>query len=158
MSRELINSWSDYRSALDRLLDLASKSVSIYDADLRTLQLESLERQAALRRCLASGDRHALRIAVRDSAPLRQQQPRTLGLLGTYGHVAAARETPPHLAHLRDAMILVDGRHALIRFENDLPRSKLLLDEADEVRPYLARFEEIWNEGGEAVSASTLGL
>lgn len=55
-------------------------------------------------------------------------------------------------------MILVDEKYALIRFERDLPRSKLLIDEPDEVRPYLSRFKEIWAEGGEPVSSTTLGL
>jgi hypothetical protein len=55
-------------------------------------------------------------------------------------------------------MVIVDDKHALIRFERDLPRSKLLVDEADELRPYLIRFREIWSEGGEGLTTSTLGL
>jgi hypothetical protein len=78
--------------------------------------------------------------------------------LSTYGHNAKAQETPQQLAHLRDSMILVDDKHALIRFEHGLPRSKLLIDEIDEIRPYLTRFHEIWAEGGESVSSTTLGL
>ena len=92
------------------------------------------------------------------SCSLRQQHPQFQNLLSTYGHLAKAQETPPQLAHLRDSMILVDEKYALIRFERDLPRSKLLIDEPDEVRPYLSRFKEIWAEGGEPVSSTTLGL
>jgi hypothetical protein len=62
------------------------------------------------------------------------------------------------LAHLRDCMIIVDGKHALIRFDRDQARSKLLIDEADELRPYIARFDEIWSAGGEPVRATALGL
>ncbi len=55
-------------------------------------------------------------------------------------------------------MIIADGKHGLIRFERDMPRSKLLIDEADELRPYLARFEEIWTEGGVRITHSVTGL
>ena len=158
MSRELIESWSDYRLALNRLLALGGETVCIYDEDMSELHFEASDNQSALKRCLGNGHRNALRIAVRNGGPLRQRQPLLLGLLNTYAHVAQAFETPPQLGHLRDSMILVDERHALIRFERDLPRSKLLIDETDEVRPYCKRFEEIWNEGGEQISASTLGL
>jgi hypothetical protein len=55
-------------------------------------------------------------------------------------------------------MVLIDGKHALIRFDREQARSKLLIDEAEELRPYLNRFEEIWAEGGEMLSSNTLGL
>jgi hypothetical protein len=55
-------------------------------------------------------------------------------------------------------MILVDGRHGLIRFDRDQPRSKLLLDDPEAIRPYLQRFDALWHEGGEPVSTVTLGL
>jgi hypothetical protein len=68
------------------------------------------------------------------------------------------QQTADQLAHLRDSMILVDDAHAVIRFDRDQPRGKLLVDESDEVMPYRRRFEEIWAEGGTPVAATTLGL
>ena len=102
---------------------------------------------------------HTLReVALRDTQPVIAQCPQALRLIGTYSHLSDIHETPPQLSHLRDSMILVDNKHALIRFEKDLPRSKLLIDEVDQVRPYVARFIEIWREGGEPVSGNPLGL
>lgn len=95
---------------------------------------------------------------MRNGGPLRHAHPRLQNLLTTYGHLATAQETPSQIAHLRDSMLIVNGKHALIRFERDLPRSKLLIDEADELRPYLTRFEEIWAEGGERITNSVVGL
>lgn len=158
MARELITSWADYQTALDRLLAIATEKISIYDEDLAMLKLESADRQTALRRILQTGHHGALQVAVRNAGPLRQQHPMLQKLLSTYGHLAVAQETPPQLAHLRDSMILVDDKHALIRFERDLPRSKLLIDETDELRPYLIRFREIWAEGGDNAATMTLGL
>lgn len=158
MARELITSWTAYQTALDRLLAIATKQICIYDEDLTTLKLEATPRLAHLKRLFSSARPDTLRIAVRNGAPLRHQNPLLQNLLTTYGHLAAAQETPPQLAHLRDSMIIVDDKHALIRFDRDMPRSKLLIDEADELRPYLTKFREIWAEGGERIISSTTGL
>jgi len=158
MARELITSWTDYQMALDRLLAIACHKISIYDEDLVTLKLESAPRLLHIKRVLQAGQDDALQIAVRNAGPVRQKNPLLLNQLTTFGHRASAHETPPQLAHLRDSMILVDDKHALIRFERDMPRSKLLIDEIDELRPYLARFREIWSEGGENIASTALGL
>ena len=158
MARELITSWADYQMALDRLLAFACHKISIYDEDLVTLKLESAPRLLHIKRVLQAGQDDALQIAVRNAGPVRQKNPLLLNQLTTFSHRANAHETPPQLAHLRDSMILVDDKHALIRFERDMPRSKLLIDEIDELRPYLARFREIWSEGGENIASTALGL
>lgn len=158
MTRELITSWSDYQTAIDRLLALAVHRLRIYDEDLATLGLERPERHAQLARVLHQNQADALQIAVRNAGPLRQNHPRLLSLTTTYGHLIALQETPASIAHLRDSILLVDERNALVRFERDLPRAKLLIDEPEEVRQYIHRFQDIWAEGGEPVGASTLGL
>src|SRR5574343_306789 len=158
MARELIDSWADYQTAIDRLLAIAGQAICIYDEDLANLKLESASRLNAIKRILQAGQDDALRIAVRNATPIRQHHPNLQQLLTVYSHRAKVQETPAQLAHLRDSMLIVDNKHALIRFERDLPRSKLLIDEADEIRPYLIRFREIWSEGGESVNISTLGL
>lgn len=158
MARELITSWGDYQVAIDRLLALACQKICIYDQDLHQLKLESPPRLDALKRVLLGTEHDALRIALRDATALRREHPLLNNLLTTYSHRTQAQETPEQIAHLRDNMILVDGKHALIRFDRDHARGKLLIDEADEVRPYLIRFAEILAEGGEPIGSSTLGL
>ncbi|MFY9721701.1 MAG: hypothetical protein WCB21_05975 [Azonexus sp.] len=158
MSRELFTSWADYQSAIDHLLSLAAKRIWIYDEDLGMLHLETAERIEMLKRPLASTRQDCLRIALRNTAPLQQRQPLVQRLLAMHSHNSAAQQTPEQLNHLRDSMILVDDVHALIRFDRDQPRSKLLIDEPEEVMPYRRRFEEIWAEGGIPVATTTLGL
>jgi hypothetical protein len=158
MSRELFTTWADYQTAIDRVLALASKRICIYDEDLGLLRLETPERLAALKAPFASTGNNCLRIALRNVEPLRQRHPLLLRLLATHGHQCAMQQTADQLAHLRDSMIIVDDAHAVIRFDRDQPRGKLLVDEADEVMPYRRRFEDIWAEGGTPVAATTLGL
>lgn len=158
MSRELITSWSDYQIAIDRVLSLAHKRICIYDEDLVQLHFESPARIAILKLVLSEEKHDCLRIALRNSASLQQHQPLLRNLLKTFSHNSAVQQTPEQLGHLRDSIILVDDAHALIRFDRDQARGKLLIDESDEVMPYRRRFEEIWTEGGTPVSATTLGL
>lgn len=158
MSRTLITSWSDYQLALDQILALPGQQLMIYDQDLLGMKLESAARMGALTCILQHSKQSALRIALRDGNPLRTQQPRMLNLLTRFTHKVFAHETPEHLKHLRDSMLLLDNQHALIRFDRDQPRGKLLVDEPEEVAAYFKRFESIWAEGGDCISASTLGL
>lgn len=158
MARELITSWSDYQSAIDRLLLIAEQKICIYDEDLEQMKLESTPRLAHVRRILHAGNTNALQIIVRNGNTLTNRCPQLIKLLSDFGHLASAQQSPPHLAHLRDSMLIVDDRHALIRFERDLPRSKLLIEEAEELKPYRIRFSELLAENGELIGKTTLGL
>lgn len=144
--------------AVDRILALGRETLWIYDSNLGELKLETPAHLEALRVLLQSGKPNCLKIALRDASNLRDRSPRLNDLLRTHSHLMAVAETPDNLAHLRDGMILADGRHALIRFDQDQPRSKLVIDDPDEIAPYQRRFEEIWMEGGTPISATTLGL
>ncbi|MBK8523622.1 MAG: hypothetical protein IPL58_05555 [Betaproteobacteria bacterium] len=93
----------------------------------------------------------------------RQQGPCALitpanGTVRVFAHNFHVIETPPHLANLSDAILLVDDASALIRFHRDHARSKEIFADPEACKPYHRRFEDIWNEGGNAVSATTAGL
>lgn len=157
MSRTLITNLADYQSAIDQILALAERELLIFDHSLAELALESLPRHGQLERLLGEGQHH-LQIIVRDSAHLLGRMPRLLELLRVHAHHFSALECAPSLSHLTDAMIIADGCHGLIRFHQDQPRSKLLIDEPGEIGPYLHRFQEIVGEGGTPLNATTLGL
>lgn len=156
MARELITTWSDYQTAVERLLAMACREILIYDEDISGLRLNVPLNLPHLQRVLKDGG--GMRIALRNADPLRQHQPQLLNLLSLFSHRAAAQQTPEHLSHLRDSMVLVDGKHGLIRFDRDQARSKLLVDEIDELQPYAMRFAEIWSAGGDPVSPTAFGL
>jgi hypothetical protein len=158
MARELITSWNDYQSAIDRLLSIAEQKICIYDEDIVHLKLESTQHLTQVSRVLHAGNTNALQVIVRNGNTLSNRCPLLIKLLSDFGHLASAQQSPPHLAHLRDSMLIVDDRHALIRFERDFPRSKLLIDEIEELEPYRIRFSELLAENGELIGKTTLGL
>jgi len=158
MSRELFNSWSDYQRSVDTILAGVRHRLCIYDQDLSLLKLDSKERLSRLQALLQHGRSGCLQIAIRDATHLRQRAPRLMELLATFSHLMSIVETGENLAHLRDSMLIADGERALIRFEQNQARSKLLIDEPAETMPYQKRFEEIWLESNHPIAPTTLGL
>ena len=158
MTRELITHWTDYQAAIDQLLAMPCRKLSIYDEDLVKIRLDDKTRLSKLEHLLQSAQPGSIRIALRNAEIFRRTQTHLIKLLAPYSHIITIQETSPQLNNLRDAMILLDDQHGLIRFDRDQARSKVLINESDELRPYLLRFEEIWKEPGDVVSATSLGL
>ena len=135
MTRALITHWTDYQAAIDQLLAMPCRKLCIYDEDLVKIRLDDRKRLAVLEQLLQSAAPGSIRVALRSAEAFRRTQ-----------------------TNLRDSMIILDDQHGLIRFDREQARSKLLINESDELRPYLQRFEEIWKEPGDIISATSLGL
>ena len=158
MTRELITHWTDYQAAIDQLLAMPCRKLCIYDEDLVKIRLDDKKRLENLQHLLQSAQPGSVRIALRNAEPFRRTQTHLIQLFAVHSHIITIQETSQQLNNLRDSMILLDDQHGLIRFDRDQARSKILIDESDELRPYLQRFEEIWKEPGEVVSTTSLGL
>lgn len=158
MTRELITHWTDYQAAIDQLLAMPCRKLCIYDEDLLKIRLDDKKRLGNLQRLLQSAQPGGIRIALRNAEPLRRTQTHLIQHLAAHSHIITIQETSQQLGNLRDSMILLDEQHGLIRFDQDQARSKLLINESDELRPYLLRFEEIWKNPGDVISATSLGL
>lgn len=154
----LITNWTEYAAVTERVLGLAQRTLVIFDRDLLALHLERPAQIASLTRFLHASPMSQLRIAVHSAEPLRNQHPRLLDLLRNYAHKFQVREIPPHLSNLNDSMLIADGGSALIRFHYDHARSKEIVSDTELCKPYVKRFEDIWNEGGSPVSATVAGL
>lgn len=158
MDRKLIADWGAYQLAFDHLLGLATHRLCIYDEDLATLCLDFPNRLSQVNRLLKNAQPESIKIFLRNAEPFRRQKTHLIQHLVKYSHIVSIREALPETRGLRDSMVLVDEQHALIRFDRDQARSKLLINKKEELSPYLWRFEQIWNEPGNAVGATTLGL
>ncbi|HOL64374.1 MAG TPA: hypothetical protein PLB97_03430 [Accumulibacter sp.] len=159
MSSQLLTTWSDYQLSIDAVLALATRTLSIFDADLSLLKLEDPARHARLRRLLLNREYACrLTIIVQCADFVRQHCPRLLQLLSLYGSALSIIEAPSSLASLQDSLLIADERHLLVRFDRQQPRARRMVDTADDCAPYVARFAEIFAEGGQAISPTTLGL
>jgi len=158
MSSELITNWGEHDASLKKILALASNSLCVFDGDLSKLKLGRSDTIELLRQFLNNGRENGLRIVLQNMEALRRDNPRLMELLADRPRNMSILECPPHLAELKDSMVIADERHALIRIHKDHARSRVILDSAEDCAPYVKRFEEILNEGGEPVGATTLGL
>lgn len=158
MSSELTTHWSEHDASLQAMFRLLSVSLSIFDEDLAKLGLERPENVEALRRFLSGGKRHLVRIVLKNAEPLRRSNPRLFKLLATYPDQMSVVQCPEQLCSLNDSLFIVDDRHALVRFHKDNARSRVIIDDSEACAPYAERFAEIAREGGESISATTLGL
>ncbi len=158
MTRELITSWHEHDLAVERLFSIAQEKILIYGNQLTQLRLDSEANHAAIKRILKEGQADCLQVILCNSLNWQYTQPRLAALCLSYSHLISFREAPTDLAHLTDSMLLIDNTHALIRFDEHFPRSKLLINEAEEVRPYVLRFAQKHAASSELASQTTLGL
>ena len=158
MDAELITHWSEYDCAVSKILQLATRSIRIFDSDLARLKLESQENTLLLRQFLTAAPQNTLQLVLRNSEPFRNNSPRLFKLLTDFPHAMQVRECASSLTKLTDAIFLSDDRHALIRIHEDHARSRIIVNSAEDCRRYLTRFEEILAEGGTPISVTTLGL
>jgi hypothetical protein len=158
MTRELITSWHDHDLAVERLFSIAQEKILIYANELTPLKLDSEANHAAIKQFLKKGQADCLQVILRNALNWQYTQPRLAALCLSYSHLISFREAPADLAHLTDSMLLIDNTHALVRFDEHFARSKLLIDEAEEIRPYVLRFSQIHIASSELASQTTLGL
>ncbi len=159
MTSKLITTWSAYDNAVQELLDLSPGRLSIFDQDLSPLRLEVAGRLVALRTLLSAADyRKQLTIVVQQADFVRRYSPQLMNLLAIHSPTLKIIHSPPHLLNLQDSLLIADDRHALIRFQQDQARARLIIDDPLECAPHMQRFAEILGEGGDPLSPTTLGL
>lgn len=155
---ELFDTRAAHGRAVGTVLSVAKREISVFDADIATLGLDTRARADAIAAFLAGGRDRSLRIVLHDLDHVNRYSPRLMGLLKRYSHCFAIRQTPESLRNLTDSFVLADGVNGVVRFHTDHFRGKLLLERPIEVHDWQQRFENLWLESIPGVSASHLGL
>ncbi|MDR0528406.1 MAG: hypothetical protein LBG69_02165 [Zoogloeaceae bacterium] len=158
MNENLIESWAEHYDAFTQVLTGAERRICVLDDDLTRLGLHQPENVEILRLLLLNHFGVSVRFALRDASHLRETHPRLMPLLRTYGHLFHIRVFPDLFAETRESFFLADSERALVRFDLELPRGKLVWDNAREAAPYHLRFEEIWEMPAQIFLPDTLGL
>lgn len=148
-------------AAIEQVVAAATRELRVFDANPRSLHdrgFGSPARIEALRHLLLASRGHTLHIALHDVAGIESELPRLIILLGQFSGQVYIHRTLERAAEARDPMIIADDAHFWRRPHIDHPRSVLTLNDAPGTRPFIDRFEEIWEKSELAVSGSTLGL
>ena len=158
MPSTLISNWTDYDAAAGTLLRLAVAHVCVVDDDLRRLRFEEHENATLLERFLSTDRQNTLCMVLANAAPLRDASPRLMRLIATFSTQMHAFRLAPGVVPETASLLLVDDRHTLVRFSNEQPRARLIIDDTAGSAPYAEQYARLLACGGEPMSATTLGL
>lgn len=156
MPTDQFSSRQDFESQLQSCLTRAQASLRLFDADFALWNLGSSQNDAVLRRFLLARGR--IQLVCHDAAHLQLRQPRFMRLLADFGHLVECRLTPKNLRQLSDSFCIADGRDIVRRFHQDLPRGVAAIDNPEECRTSLLRFDTLWNEAIPGLHVTVSGL
>jgi hypothetical protein len=145
-------------AAIDELIELAQHHLQVFDVDLAQGGWHTAARGERLAAFLRRAPKARLDLIVHDTRWLETSCPRLLSLLRLHSHAITIYRTGPDARSAMDPLLIADGRHFLHRFHIDQPRASLAIEQPQQARPLVLRFEEIWATGEPGLSATVLGL
>ena len=157
----LMETRSEAHAAIAEVVALAQREIRIFDVDpamLKEREFGQPVRIEMLRTFLLASRDHQLRIALHDTRGIESALPRLVALLTQFSGQIHIHRTLGQAAEARDPMIIADEAHFWRKLHIDHPRSVLTLHNATDARPFVERFEEIWEQSELAVTGSSLGL
>ncbi len=158
----LLTGESEYRAAIDTVLDSAMSTLAILDRDLAALRLEEPQRLTKLGNFLhaqhPSERTKKLRIVIHQTHLLDSHMPRLMNLFTRYAHAVDVRQSPHNLRQLADTHLLADGCHGVRRFHIDHARCALIQADPAAIQPWQQRFEELWALSLPCLKLNTTGL
>ena len=157
----LMDTIGEANVAIESVVALATRELRIFDATPRTLHdrgFGALARIDLLRALLLGNRAHRLRIALHDTRGIEAELPRLVMLLTQFSGQLEIHRTIGQATEVRDVMIVADEDHFWRKPHIEHPRSMLTLHDATDTKPFIERFEQIWEKSELAVSGSTVGL
>lgn len=157
----LMETRTEARAAIDEVLALARREIRIFDADPKLLKEREFGKAArieTLRKMLLASRDHKLRIVLHDTRSIESEVPRLVALLTQFSGQIQIHCTLGQAVEAHDPMVIADDAHFWHKLHIDHPRSVVTLHSATDTRPFLERFEEIWDQSELAVTGSNLGL
>jgi hypothetical protein len=157
-TRRLFATRADFHSGSAEVIALARRELRIFDTDLSELGFNSPEMEERIGKFLHGSRTNRLLIAVRETEYIVQSCPRLIRLLREYSHAIFINQINDAIRNLEDIMVIADDAHYLRRPNFGQPKGVVVVNDANETRGWLNRFEEIWEQSTPAVSATTVGL
>ena len=157
----LMGTRTEARAAINEVVALARREIRVFDASpalLKEHEFGQAARIEALRAMLLASRDHKLRIVLHDARSIESEVPRLVALLTQFSGQVHIHRTVGQAVEAHDPMVLADDAHFWHKLHIDHPRSVMTLHSATDTRPFLERFEEIWDQSESAVTGSSLGL
>ena len=156
--QEALDSIAGQVAAIEELVGLAKRSIRVFDIDLAEMGWNSVARTEALGRFLRGSRLARLEIIVHDTRYLEHSCARLRNLQRLYTDSIAIFQTGHGARGAMDPMVIVDGRHYLHRFNAELPRAALGIEQPRAAHVLNLRFGEMWAMRDGELTGTTLGL
>jgi len=145
-------------AAIDELIGLATHKLQVFDTDLSECGWNSAKRADQLAAFLRRNPAARLELIVHDTRWIESSCPRLMRLLQRHSSAITIYRTGAEARVAMDPLVIADGRHFLHRFHIDQPRAAYAIEQPQDAKPLVARFEEIWATGEPGVTGTVLGL
>ena len=145
-------------AAIDSLIDLAQRTVDVFDVDLSGMGWNAAARAEKIVAFLRASSNARLRIVVHDTGWIERSCPRLTNLLKYHGNMISMLRTGDDAKQAMDPLVIVDDAHFLHRFHVSSPRAALSIGNPLSAGPLVERFGAIWASAEPGLTATTLGL
>lgn len=144
--------------AQDRLIALARRHVKVFDIDLSWGGWNTASRCDSLAAFMRRIPGARFDIIVHDIHWLESTGSRLTALLARYAQAMTIYRTGAAARAVMDPLMLVDNIHFLHRYHIDRPGGTLSIGDEERAKPFVERFDEIWETGEPGLTGTVLGL
>ncbi|MEI6737200.1 MAG: hypothetical protein WCL29_01830 [Pseudomonadota bacterium] len=160
----LMDSQAEAKVSIGEVIAHAKYELMIFDQSPTTLREREFGRpqNIDLMRALLLGSRknraRRIRIALHEIQGIESEMPRLISLLGQFSDLLSIHRTTGAARIVQDVLLIADEDAIWRKPVATHPRSIVTLHDANETKPYIDRFEEIWLLSENAVSDRGAGL
>lgn len=151
----------DAMAAIADVLTSAALSIAIFDQSPITLREREYGRPAnieIMRKLLLDNRERRIRIALHETSGIEGEVPRLMNLMSQFSTQLFIQRTVGDARNVQDVMLIADQHSIWRKPVAAHPRSILTMYDAEDVAPYVDRFEEVWQLTELAVSSRGTGL
>jgi hypothetical protein len=151
-----IDGIAEYATALDALCSIASRNLYLFDENFERLGFNSEHRCDALRRFLLSSSMCRLHMLAHDTSHLAKHCPRIVSLLSHFDSRMFIHQSNKRRATA--PFCVVDNAHYVRRFHFDGQRGVMAMNDSLQAHALESRFQEMWADSRQSLSAGKFGL
>lgn len=144
----IMESNGDALTAIDSVVAIARHEIRIFDTRPSTLRERDFGRPnriEALKTLLLKNRASRIRIALHEVTAMESELPRLLLLMQLHSTQVQIHRTVGQAREAHDVMLIADDAHSWRKPYFEHPRSVLTLNDPVAAKPFIDRFEEIWD-------------
>ena len=135
-------------AAIESVVASATREIRIFDTRPSTLRERDFGRPnriEALKTLLLKNRASRIRIALHDVTAMESELPRLLMLMQLHATQVQIHRTVGQAREAHDVMLIADEAHSWRKPYFEHPRSVLTLNDPAATKPFIDRFEEVWD-------------